>query len=416
VIMLGMAFIPGFPWPAFVTLSAVFAAASVWARRRLAAPAGTEQGSRSLTAGGPQQAAQAAASGGASGGEIEKRYRIAVSFGSELMKRVSPQLFIDAAGRARRELASDIGMDPPPIDTRIDQALKPHHFRIEIEGVPVMETEIPADRLLAESEAIDLELLGVPSEAGPQIGRKRASMWVPERYRPVLAASGIEVLEPAEVVVKSLSEALRRYATQFIGIQETREILTRAEKDSPDLVKEAQKIMPLQKIAEILRRLLDENVPINNIRAILEAVVEWGPREQDTILLVEYVRIALRRQICFRCADRNRIVVAYMLERSSEDTLRSSVRSTAVGSFLSISDAAARPIVERIRQVFAATPETLPVILTSMDVRRHVRNLLIRNDLDVSVLSYQELAPEFSVQPLAARAEESKKKEAVAAA
>jgi type III secretion protein V len=37
-----------------------------------------------------------------------------------------------------------------------------------------------------------------------------------------------------------------------------------------------------------------------------------------------------------------------------------------------------------------------------MDVRRHVRNLLVRNDLDVSVLSYQELAPEFSVQPLAA--------------
>jgi len=35
-----------------------------------------------------------------------------------------------------------------------------------------------------------------------------------------------------------------------------------------------------------------------------------------------------------------------------------------------------------------------------MDVRRHVRNLLVRHDLDISVLSYQELAPEFSVQPL----------------
>jgi type III secretion protein V len=36
-----------------------------------------------------------------------------------------------------------------------------------------------------------------------------------------------------------------------------------------------------------------------------------------------------------------------------------------------------------------------------MDVRRHVRNLLVRNDLDVPVLSFQEMAPEFSVQPLA---------------
>jgi type III secretory pathway component EscV len=36
-----------------------------------------------------------------------------------------------------------------------------------------------------------------------------------------------------------------------------------------------------------------------------------------------------------------------------------------------------------------------------MDVRRHLRSLLVRNDLDVTVLSYQELAPEFNVEPLA---------------
>jgi type III secretion protein V len=111
--------------------------------------------------------------------------------------------------------------------------------------------------------------------------------------------------------------------------------------------------------------------------------------------------VALRRQICFRCADRDRVIVAYMLERSAEETLRAAVRSTAAGAFLNIPDAAARPIVERIRQAVAAAPEKLPAILTSMDVRRHVRSLLTRHDLDASVLSYQELAPEFSVEPLA---------------
>ena len=42
-----------------------------------------------------------------------------------------------------------------------------------------------------------------------------------------------------------------------------------------------------------------------------------------------------------------------------------------------------------------------PIVLTSMDVRRHIRALLTRNDIDLPVLSYQEVAPEFSVQPLA---------------
>ena len=193
---------------------------------------------------------------------------------------------------------------------------------------------------------------------------------------------------------------MRRYATQYIGIQETRELLARTERDYPELTKEILKTASLQKIADILRRLLEENVPINNLRLILEALIEWGPREQDVVVLAEYVRMALRRQICFRCADRNRVIVAYMLERALEDTLRASVRTTAVGAFLSVSDRAAQPILEQIKRALAAAPQARPVVLASMDVRRHVRNLLIRNDLDVPVLSYQELAAEFNVQPL----------------
>ena len=54
--------------------------------------------------------------------------------------------------------------------------------------------------------------------------------------------------------------------------------------------------MPLQKIAEVLRRLVAENVPIRNLRLVLEALIEWGQREQDVLLLTEYVRIALKRK------------------------------------------------------------------------------------------------------------------------
>jgi type III secretion protein V len=34
----------------------------------------------------------------------------------------------------------------------------------------------------------------------------------------------------------------------------------------------------LPRLAEVLRRLLDEQVSIANLRAILEAVAEWGGR------------------------------------------------------------------------------------------------------------------------------------------
>ena len=403
VIMGGLAFIPGFPVPAFLALGAALAAGGYWSYRQRAAltpPSSSRlvgEGQHTIIASETKPEMPAASGEGAK----PARYRIAACVGRELSGRVTPESFTDQVAQVRHRLTADLGVEPPAAELRVDQAMEPNHFRLELEGVPVVEGDIPAGCLLVESDPVDLELLAIPFEAAPRVDGRRAAMWVDEQHQAALAAAGIEFCAPTGVLAKWLAHMMRRYATQFIGIQETRDILVRTDKDYPELMKEVQKITTLQRIAEILRRLLDEGVPVTNMRLILEALLEWGPREQDTIVLVEYVRMALRRQICFRCADRNRVIVAYMLERGIEEALRSAVRPTAVGAFLSISDAAARPIVDRIRQTFAAAPETLPVVLTSMDVRRHVRNLLVRHDLDVSVLSYQELAPEFSVQPLA---------------
>jgi type III secretion protein V len=395
-ILLCLALIPGFPWPAFAALAAMFAVSGYWSywRRRAAA----QMVPQLPSAAGKSEPGQAAVPQQVG---LGSRSRIVFRLGPRLGQRVSPASFNGNVARVRADLAADLGVEPPAVELHVDQAGEPDHFLIEFDGVPVVDGEIPVDRLVVESEAVDLELLGVPFVAGPR-AISHYAMWVEERYQGVVAAAGMTVLAPAEVLATWLSLTLRRYATQFVGIQETREILARSEKEYPELMKEVVKVVPLQKMAEILRRLLEENVSVGNMRLILEAVVEWGPKEQDTILLVEYVRIALRRQICFRCADRNRIITAYMLERSAEETLRSSVRSTAVGAFISIADSVARPMVDRIRSAFEAASGPLPVLLTSMDVRRHVRTLLMRNDLDVTVLSYQELAPEFSVQPLAA--------------
>ncbi|WP_315855045.1 FHIPEP family type III secretion protein [Chenggangzhangella methanolivorans] len=205
-----------------------------------------------------------------------------------------------------------------------------------------------------------------------------------------------------EALAEALGATLRKYAAHFIGIQETRELLSRMEADYSDLVKEAQRVASLQKISDILRRLVEEDVPIRNLRSILEAVVEWGPREQDPVMLVEYVRTSLARQICYRHAEMNRVISAYVLARPVEDQIRSSVRQTAVGSLLSLPEDVSRSIIGQIRTAYEASAgDVSPAVLVSMDVRRHVRNLLARNDIDLPVLSYQELAPEFSVQALA---------------
>lgn len=403
-ILVGMAFIPGFPTYVFLTFGVGFTIAGyIMQKRRAAQLQQDEDDDFAPTSGVAVRADRPAGEAAPVVEELAPpAHAIVVWVGPTLATAIPKKAFSEQAATVRNKLIDDLGIDIPPIELRTDQRTEAHHFHINLEDVPVAEGDVFADRLLVDDEIVHLKLLNIPYETGaPLIGRQEA-IWVDKSHYPELNNAGVQFLSPTQTLGKCLAQMLRRYATQFVGIQETRALLAKAEAEYGDLVAEAAKVANLQKIAEILRRLIEENVPIRNMRLILEALVEWGPREPDVVLLGEYVRMALGRQICYRVADDNRVIAAYVLERSVEEMLRAAIRPTNVGTFLSLSEEAARPIIEQFEQLLSSTnADVQPAVLATMDVRRHVRNLLMRNDIDIPVLSYQELAPEFSVQPLA---------------
>lgn len=65
-------------------------------------------------------------------------------------------------------------------------------------------------------------------------------------------------------------------------------------------MKELQRQLPINKIAETLQRLVSERVSIRDLRLIFGTLIDWAPREKDVLMLTEYVRIALRRHILRR--------------------------------------------------------------------------------------------------------------------
>jgi type III secretion protein V len=429
-IMLGLAFIPGFPAPGFLVLAGGFAAAALWVRRhqmlarqengavdhpngRPAELNGRTQELNGRNGRAPELNGRTAeptkkleSEGGKVNGakreNVPSRARVLAWIGRELAGAVPAASFETAAEQVRQQVRGDLGIIVPPVQLCVDEEGAPDSFRIDLEGVPVAEGQIPADCVLVDSDAAHLDMLGIPHRGASNILGRRPAFWVERNQEVTLSQSGLVYFSPLETLARCLAQTLRRNVTHFVGTQETRLLLASMESEYGELVKEAQGVVPLHKIAEILRRLADENVPIGNLRLILEALIEWGQREPDVVLLVEYVRMALRRQICFRCADRNRVLAAYVLARSAENVVRAAIRQTAVGSFLSLPEEAIRPAIEAIRRMMSVQAvDANPIVLTSMDVRRHVRALLARNDLDLPVLSYQEIAAEFSVQPLA---------------
>ncbi len=194
---------------------------------------------------------------------------------------------------------------------------------------------------------------------------------------------------PAELA-GAVREALRRHTVLFLGIQEASALLTRASLDYPEAVKEVLRVIPMQRLADIFRRLVEEEVPVRHTRDMLEALAEAGQREKDVFTLAEFARIALKRHISHRHAP-DGLLRATLLLPDLEEQLRQALRTNGGVQQLAIDPQVARQVIDLIRQ--SVETHGVAAIVTTVDLRRHVRKLIELDCFDVPVLSYHELMP-----------------------
>jgi type III secretion protein V len=192
-------------------------------------------------------------------------------------------------------------------------------------------------------------------------------------------------------------QALRRHLGLFFGTQEASSYLGRAGQDIPDVVKEVLRALPLQRVAEILRRMLEEEVPIRNARDILEALAEAAQREKDVYALTELGRISLKRQLSHHVAPDGNLR-AVLLAPELEDMLRQAVRVNAGAQQLALDPAQARAVIDAL--VHGVRTHQPAAVVTAVDVRRHVRKLIESDCFDTPVLSFHELMPTLRLHAL----------------
>ena len=206
-------------------------------------------------------------------------------------------------------------------------------------------------------------------------------------------ATGTEPAPSAEQV----QQALRRHLALFFGTQEASAYLGRAGNDLPDVVKEVLRALPLQRVAEILRRMVEEEVGIRNARDILEALADAAQREKDVFALTELARIALKRQISHAAAPEGTLR-AVLLDSALEELLRQSVRVSGGVQQLALDPQRQRALADTLAAAVATHHPA--AIVTAVDIRRHVRKLIEAACFDTPVLSYHELVPTLRLDPV----------------
>ena len=224
-----------------------------------------------------------------------------------------------------------------------------------------------------------------------------ATEWRLLAHEVPVARGQLPAEDTAAALAEAVRESLRRHTALFLGTQEANHLLTRASVDLPDVVKETLRALPLARVAEILRRLVEEEVAIRNLRDILETLSDAAQREKDVYALTELVRIGLKRQLCYRYAPAGRLN-ALLLEPALEEMLRGAVRVNGGAQQLALDPAQMSQLMQRFKDdVQRHQPAA---IVTAVDIRRHVRKLIEPDCFDTPVLSYHELMPTLHLEVL----------------
>lgn len=304
--------------------------------------------------------------------------------------------------QVRRALYHDLGVPFPGIHLRFNEQLSTDSYQILLQEVPVSQGKLVPHHVLVRETTENLGILEIPFREEKPFLPNIPSLWVEDRHIGKLEKAGIKFLRTPEIFTYHLSFILKRYSGEFLGLQETRFLMEEFEKTSPEIVREAMRVLPAQKITEVFQRLVQEDISIRNLKAILQALIEWGQKEKDPILLADYIRSTLKRYISYKFSGGQNILAAYLLDPTIEDVIRKSVRQTSAGSYLALEPDTAKRILRGIKAEVGdlSKLDQKPVLLTSMDIRRYVRRLIELDLFELPVLSHQELTEEITIQPL----------------
>lgn len=404
-VMFAMSLIPGFPKAIFLVLGLLVGGVSC----------GTWYHNKKLAAKGAASLTSASVPTDIEGHTIVKggtdNYALTLPIILEVGKHLSAQIKKDKGGvtfldemipKMRHALYQDLGVRFPGVHVRTDSPnLADDEYAIFLNEVPTVRGKIFDNTLLTNENPETLKRYNIPftTSKGAQ---GQPSIWVNVKYEEILKKAGIKYWKALEIMILHLSYFYKQHASEFIGIQEVRGILEFVEKSYPDLVKEMTRLVPLQKLTEIFKRLVQEQISIKDLRTILEALSEWAQTEKDTVLLTEYVRSSLKRYISYKYAQGQSILAVYLLDPEIEDMVRGAIKQTSAGSYLALDPDSVQLILHAMRSIIVPTPVggQMPVLLTSIDVRRFVRKLIEGEFPDMAVVSYQEIVPEIRIQPL----------------
>ncbi len=312
--------------------------------------------------------------------------------GGQLMNRIKG---------VRKKLSQELGFLIQPVHIRDNLDLTPNTYRITLHGVPIGEAEIRTDRDLAINPGrVFGDLDGDPTK-DPAFGLD--AVWIDPSQRDHAQTLGYTVVDSSTVVATHLSEILQSHAHELLGHEEVQQLLDMLEQTTPKLVEDlVPKTLSLGQLLKVLQGLLQENIPIRDIRTIAETLAERADQSQDIGVLLAAVRVALSRSIVQQLVGPKEEIPVIVLDPSLEQILQQTLHSSEEGG------AGFEPgLAEQMQKALAetATQQEMigeeAILLVAAPIRPWMARFIRHSVSGMQVLSYNEIPDNRQIRVVA---------------
>jgi len=324
---------------------------------------------------------------------------IGLEVGYRLIPLVDKQQGGQLLGRikgVRKKLSQELGFLMPSVHIRDNLDLLPNAYRITLMGVAIDEAEIHADRELAINPGQVFGKINGIECKDPAFGLDAA--WIEANQRDQAQTMGYTVVDASTVVATHINQVMLKHSHELLGFEEVQKLLENLQKASPKLVENlVPNPLPLSKLHKVLQNLLQESVPIRDIRTIAEALAEVAPKSQDADALTSAARVSLSRMIVQTIYGVGHELPVITLQPELEQLLLQAVQQ-ALNSGGNASDAVIEPgLAEKLQRSVsdAAQKQELQgnpaVLLVSAGIRPMLSRFLRFSVTGLNVLSYNEV-------------------------
>jgi flagellar biosynthesis protein FlhA len=318
---------------------------------------------------------------------------IEMEFGDGLISLVDASQggdLLDRIVMIRRQCALDLGIIVPIVRLRDNVQLGTRQYVIKIKGLEVARGEVMPDHYLAlKQDDVEEPVDGIET-VEPAFGLP--ALWISAATREKAELKGYTTIDVPSVISTHLMEIIKRHADELLGRQQVQTILDNLKKQQPALIDEVvPKLFSVGEVQKVLANLLREAISIRDIGSILEIMADHGGVTKDADILTEHVRQQMRRAITksFIPNGKARVIT---ISPDVEKAVTASIRPEQ-GVSPALEPTQVQRMLSNLKKAIenALSLGVTPMVVTSPQIRRPIKNLSMQVYPDLVVLSYNEL-------------------------